>query len=73
MQHEEEWLEDDGDAEGDLMICPSCAESVHEDTQQCPHCGDWIVPAYPQSRLKGWLWVIAVILMLLSMIMVAIR
>ncbi len=46
---DEEWVDDD-DADGDeLLSCPSCRESVHEDTQQCPHCGDWIVPAYPKS------------------------
>ena len=26
------------------MMCPSCRGTVTEDTQKCPHCGDWITP-----------------------------
>ena len=47
---DEEWIDDEGDDEDDLLLCPSCRASVHEDTQQCPHCGDWITPIYPGER-----------------------
>ena len=39
---DEEWIEDEDDDADDLMVCPSCHAAVHEDTQKCPNCGDWI-------------------------------
>ena len=44
---EDEWAHDEDEGEDDLLVCPSCSQAVHEDTQQCPHCGDWIIPVYP--------------------------
>ena len=49
---DEEWIEDEGEAEDDLLACPSCHAAVHEDTQQCPYCGDWIIPVDPHHN--GW-------------------
>jgi len=61
--------DDDSPAE---MICPSCSGPVIEDTQQCPHCGDWITPADPAR--SGWrriVWVAVVLLMALIMLSLA--
>jgi predicted amidophosphoribosyltransferase len=45
-------VDDDGD---DLLYCPSCGKQVYEFTQKCPHCGDWITPAYRSpSRTRWW-------------------
>lgn len=65
-QADEEWVDDDGggDDEDDVLECPSCRESVHEDTQQCPRCGDWIVPVYPGERRKRVIWIVAAVLVL---------
>lgn len=30
----------DGDEAGDQYVCHSCKESVAEDDEYCPHCGD---------------------------------
>jgi len=50
------------------MICPHCYGDVTEDTQKCPHCGDWITPTDPSKRRRGrWLFVVAVLLMLYAM------
>lgn len=62
---------DAGDSSGDIMICPSCRKRVHEETQKCPHCGDWIEPAYPESRKRRFLWFLAVGLMILLMLFIA--
>ncbi len=68
---DEEWVEDEeGDPEDDVLTCPSCHKSVHEDTQQCPHCGDWIVPVWPRKRGKGMIWFIAAGLVILSFVLV---
>ncbi len=80
MSSPEEYIDDDKDLplEQDLggeaddlpeMICPSCRGVVTEDTQKCPHCGDWIVSQAPSQR--GWRrWtVVAVVLLMLYAIL----
>lgn len=68
---DEDWVDDEGDDEDDLLICPSCRAEVHEDTQQCPHCGDWITPEYPSEAIKQWIWKIAALLIILSFLLIA--
>jgi RNA polymerase subunit RPABC4/transcription elongation factor Spt4 len=68
---EEEWLDDEAEDSDDLLVCPSCRTAVHEDTQQCPYCGDWIVPAHAAVRWKHWAWIIAVVLVVLSFLLSA--
>ncbi len=59
---------DDDDALAE-MACPECGRRVTEDTQKCPYCGDWITPISPGSgRWKRWVFVGAVVLMLLAML-----
>ncbi len=54
------------------MVCPSCRSWVTEDTPKCPHCGDWITPVdHPKAggiRTRRWIFVIAVLLMLLGIL-----
>ena len=66
---DEEWVDnDDDDDDGDdLLTCPFCREPVHEDTQQCPHCGDWITPVAAESHWKRIVWIVAVALLILAM------
>ena len=70
---DEEWVEDDGPDEDDLLACPSCGESVHEDAQQCPYCGDWIIPVYPGEGRKKAIWLVAVAFVILAFLIFAIR
>ncbi len=65
---DEEWVEDEEDSDDDLLVCPSCDKAVHEDTQQCPYCGDWITPAYPGGRVRRWVWAAATVLLILSFV-----
>jgi ribosomal protein S27AE len=52
---------DDDDVE--LLTCPACGKDVYEDTEKCPHCGDWITPLAAHGRLPGWVrWVAAGVL-----------
>ncbi len=69
---DEEWVEDEGGEEDDLLLCPSCHQSVHEDTQQCPHCGDWIIPVYPQGGWKRPVWVIAALMVVAAFLIMAV-
>ena len=69
---DEEWVEDEGGCEDDVLLCPSCRRTVHEDTQQCPHCGNWIIPVYPGGHSKRFLWVVAAILVALALLLITI-
>lgn len=62
---DEEWVEDeaDDDPEADLLLCPSCGARVFDDTEKCPHCGDWIAPEYP-SKAGGSFFLIAIVVLL---------
>jgi len=67
--HDDEWVDDEGgdadDSGNDLLACPSCGRAVHEDTQQCPYCGDWITPIEPRGAWKRRVWIVAAILLML--------
>jgi predicted nucleic acid-binding Zn ribbon protein len=73
---DEEWVDDDGDADDeneprdDTLSCPTCRRAVHEDTQQCPHCGEWITPVDLRRRWMRWVWTAVVILLVLSLALV---
>ncbi len=68
---DEEWV-DDEDSGDDLLTCPSCRRPVYEETQQCPHCGDWITPVAETRPWRRTVWVVAALLVILSMILVTI-
>ena len=65
---EEEWV-DDEDSGDDLLACPSCKRAVHEDTQQCPYCNDWITPVAVEPLVKRVVWLVAVLLLILSFVL----
>ena len=69
---DEEWTEEDENEDDVLLVCPSCRQAVHEDTQQCPYCGDWIVPEYPSDPRKRFLWVVAAMLVILALILITV-
>lgn len=69
---DDEWVADDDDADV-LLACPSCGAAVHEETQQCPRCHEWIIPVDPADRTKRWIWAIAATLIVASMLLFAIR
>jgi len=67
---DDDWIENDGDDDdAEVLECPSCGARVHEETQRCPYCGDWIVPAYPRRRARRALWIIAACLVIAALIM----
>ena len=69
---DEERVDEDEDSDDDLLMCPACKAAVHEDTQQCPHCGEWIIPVYPGERSKRAVWLIAAALVILALAMITI-
>lgn len=69
---DEDWVEEDEDSDDDLLMCPACKAAVHEDTQQCPHCGDWIIPVYPGERSKRVVFLIVATLLILALLAITI-
>ncbi len=69
---EDEWIEDEGDPEDDVLACPSCNAEVHEDTQQCPYCGDWIIPVDPRDQSRRMIWGVVVVLLILALALITI-
>ena len=67
---DDEWIEDEGGDE--MLVCPVCQQAVHEDTQQCPHCGDWIIPRYPGETRWRAIWGIAALLAAAGLLYIAI-
>jgi predicted nucleic acid-binding Zn ribbon protein len=65
---DEDWVEDDDldTDEDDLLHCPSCGKTVHEDTQQCPYFREWITPVDRSDARKRWIWLVAAILLILA-------
>ena len=47
---DEEWDEADDDA-AEMAPCPACGESIYEDAEQCPCCGQYIT--HSTSALAG--------------------
>jgi hypothetical protein len=67
---EEEWRRDEDDNERDeedepTIPCPYCRREIHEDSPQCPHCGQYIVEEDSPATRKPWLIIIGVLLCLL--------
>ena len=73
---EDEWREEYDEFEDDrteALPCPSCGAEVYEETQRCPHCGDWIVPHAAHARRKRGLWIVAAVLALIAIVVLALR
>ncbi len=48
------------------MMCPQCRGVVTEDTQKCPHCGEWITPVDPErTGPRKLIYILAALVMLL--------
>lgn|GEM_PF-2092524 len=70
---DDEWIEDEGDEDDSVLQCPACHAAVHEDTQQCPQCGDWIVPVYPTRPMRKFIFVGCAILLVVALILLTVR
>jgi hypothetical protein len=53
---------DDGD-EAETLRCRSCGESVYEEAEQCPYCGDyqWNASRSPLAGRPWWYVVLAIL------------
>ena len=64
---------DDDDSDEDLLWCPECHARVHEETQQCPHCGDWITPVHAPTPGRKALYLAMVVLIVIALLAMVLR
>lgn len=53
-EFDDDEINDDSAAEE--LPCPSCGRTIYEDTDRCPHCGDWVMPLAAAAVRKDWVW-----------------
>lgn len=53
---DEDGAEDDDDSDENAVVpCPKCGCDVYEDAEQCPLCGEWLLPdSSPFSGRSEW-------------------
>ena len=49
--------DDSDDEEVETRPCPSCGKQVYEDSEQCPHCGNYITWSTSAWSDRPWWWV----------------
>ncbi len=50
------WTDDDEERDEPTIPCPYCRQPIHEESQRCPRCGNWISEENsPPSRKPWWL------------------
>lgn len=49
---------DDEEGEPDLMDCPACGAEIHDLSEQCPLCGEYILRSTDWRDGKPW-WFLA--------------
>ena len=72
---DQEWqaeFEEFQDDHPEVLPCPSCGAEVYEETQRCPHCGEWIMPLATSARRKSRWWIIAAVLALIAIMAFAV-
>jgi predicted nucleic acid-binding Zn ribbon protein len=48
---------DDADSDDDVISCPYCERPIYEESERCPHCGQYISEEDAPSKPKP-LWII---------------
>jgi hypothetical protein len=61
---EDDWDEDEYDdgEEEPTVPCPHCRREIHEESQRCPYCGNYISDEYTAPARKPW-WIIMGVLL----------
>jgi hypothetical protein len=60
---DDDWEQDEVDAEA-TVPCPYCRCKIHDESERCPHCGNYISEEDPPPRRKPWWIVVGVVVCL---------
>ena len=76
IEYVDDDYESDDDASDELMDCPNCRESIHDESVQCPFCGHFVLESERPGSSFGIprtlmivVVVILVVLLLLSQLL----
>jgi hypothetical protein len=59
----------DGDSDdGDTMPCPHCRREIYDDSERCPHCGEYLGGSDEPGTGKP-LWVVVTVIVVLAAIL----
>ncbi len=61
-------LGDDGDEDSGVGRCPSCGSEISELAERCPTCGDWVTPVADGARVRRWLQIAVVGLLVIALL-----
>lgn len=62
---DDHWDDDDST---ETIRCPHCAADVYEDAEQCPVCGEYIMPSTSVWADRPWWWIVLGIAGILAVI-----
>jgi hypothetical protein len=57
---EDEILDESTDDDEPCIACPHCHKQIHEDSQRCPYCENYISAEEVRATRKPWLIIIGV-------------
>jgi hypothetical protein len=57
---EDENLDDSTDDDEPCVACPHCQKQIHEDSQRCPYCENYITAEDVRESRKPWFLIIGV-------------
>jgi hypothetical protein len=61
-EYDDDEREDSVDEDlADLGACPACRKPIYEDTERCPHCGEFISSADTSDRKPMWVIIAAIV------------
>jgi predicted nucleic acid-binding Zn ribbon protein len=57
MDYEEEFDDVPDESEECTIPCPFCGRAIHEDSQRCPYCEQYITEEHAPPARKPW-WIV---------------
>jgi predicted RNA-binding Zn-ribbon protein involved in translation (DUF1610 family) len=63
---DEEFGWEESEESDDRLPCPECGDMIYEDSEQCPHCGLYVMPLAHAARSRSWFVLAIVVLVLIG-------
>lgn len=61
---DDDWEDDGDDGEEPTIPCPHCRREIHEESQCCPYCGNYISEEDAPPQRKPWWIIVGAVLVL---------
>ena len=64
--NDEEYRDDES---SELLPCPKCGALIHEESERCPACGEYVVHESSIWSGRSWLWIVLGLLGVIAVIL----